>query len=848
MNTALLKSFMSSFRPEDILSCLEDSAFDEMLEINIAEDFVQVLYHINDKYYLPFTEGVYSYFFAHVMERIVHPDDQELFRSCLSPEQLSRALSRSPVPGILDLRFRIRAMDREWRWIEQIVISGISRRIPDGMIYCYIYDIQNQKDREAGVTRIKNDSGEASDSLTTLVPKNLFFKKAQALIDSGAGESWLMINIDLEKFKLFNDWYGRTAGDQVLSRIGAELRMNARRVGGFAGYLDNDDFCLVAPDLSLDIKALYNKLQSILLEYGTSAGFLPSFGVSKSQEGVTVLDLFDRAALACDYAKKDFKNRIRYYSPFMREETEHEFTLLTAFQEALSGHEITFFLQPQCHVSTGAVIGAEALARWQKKDGTYYSPAYFIPVLEKYGFITDLDKYIWEAVASWIHDWLSQGSSLIPISVNVSQIDIFTINVPEYFKKLVEKYALPWNAIKIEITESACADDSNKVSEAIEELRELGFLVLMDDFGSGYSSLNMLHEMEVDAIKMDARFLHLERQNEEKGIHILESVVNMAKTMGLPVIMEGVENAQQKDFLMHLGCRYIQGYYFYRPMTIQDFETLIRETRNVDLRGIRFKANEEFHVREFLDETVYSDSMLNTILGPVAIYSWQEKAQRTDIIRFNEQFYEAVHVTGFHGRLSNIERFMTEHDQELMQEAFKKAVEDHLNGSSSLLSFFRPEGGTSRFLIHFYYLGEEGKTRRFYGSARDVTQITQLQQNIRIFTKYFPECVVFLMKDYDKYYFHVAAQGLKEEIGLDAQELEDELNQARFYERVVPEHRDMLRQRFSDIPLGIDFSCYFSIINTEGRRVTLFIKTEYIEDESSDILCILIISHRNEEL
>ena len=826
---------------EDMLNYLNHSAYDELLELDVSRNYFQALYHMDDKYYLPILEGSYKDLYEYIVDNLLHPEDRDKYASLMNRNGFAARLDAAAVPGILESHFRIRGIDRDWRWVDQVLVSGEQYGLPANIVYCYIYDIQNMKDREEGVYSVRDNAHAKPDPLTGLFQKKAFFAQGEKVLSVFSG-SWLMISIDLEHFKLFNDWYGWDTGNLVLARIGAGLRKKAEEVGGLAGYLDNDDFALLVLEKDIKIQELYDRIHHVLAEYGVSVGFLPAIGVSRRTGDISIMNFWDQAAMACGKAKENFKNRICWFSTDMLEETEKEYRLISEFQKALENHEIRFHLQPQVHASTGNIVGAEALARWFRKDGGWISPALFVPVLEKYGFVTDLDKFIWEEVASWIRSWLDRGNPLLPVSVNVSQIDIFTINVPVFFESLIRKYDLPWNALKIEITESACAEEPENVSEVTRNLRAMGFPVLMDDFGSGYSSLNMLHELEMDAIKLDARFLRVEKENEEKGIHILESVINMTKTMGLPIIVEGVENAEQRDFLMNLGCRYIQGFYFYKPMPVDDFEKIIRENGNVDLRGLRFKANEEFHVREFLDETVYSDSMLNTILGPVAIYSLQN--DKVDIIRYNEQFYEAVNVPDFDERINDIGRFMSAEDRRKLFDVLAQARDDRLNGASVLLNFFRTQGGISRFLIHFYYLGEEGKARRFYGSARDVTEITNLQKHMELISGYFSGCIIFCF-DYDgRYSFQVIANGLEEEIGLSAGELEEELNSGSFFERVVPEQRKRLRRQTMEAAMGMDFASYFSMINARGTRMNLLIRADYIEDDSSDVKCLVIITAR----
>ena len=680
------------------------------------------------------------------------------------------------------------------------------------------------------------------DPLTGVLKRDFFFREAGKILDN-IQEEWLLIVLDVENFKLFNDWYGWNKGNEILVGIGKKLEEISIAKEGLAGYLKDDDFCLLVREKSIDIHILFNEIDKVIKNQGASVGFLPSFGVSRADARISARELFDQASMAMNRAKGDFKNRIIWFSREMVDEQENEFETLSDFQKALKEHKISFYLQPQCRASTGDIVGAEALARWINPDGTRIPPVDFVPVLEKYGFVTDLDKYIWEEVAAWISRWIGKGNPLLPISVNVSQVNIFTLDVPGFFQDLVNRYSLPWNAIKIEITESACAEDTHKVRETVRKLRSMGFLVMMDDFGSGYSSLNMLHELEVDAIKLDARFLHYRKQSEEKGIHIVETVVNMAKTMGLPIIVEGVESFEQKEFLMHLGCRYVQGFYFYKPMRLEEFEKLIINSSRLDLRGFLFKANEQFGVRELLDNTVYSDSMLNSILGPVAIYSW--KGDSVDIIRFNEEFYEAVSTSDFQERLKGIEKYMPGEDIVHMKEALQKAVNDRMNGSTAVLNFFRSEGGASRFLIHFYYLGEEGDSKRFYGSARDVTDITLLQRHVDLISRLSSECILFVDKRKEGIHFHVAAHGLEEETGIPREKLEDELNSMKFFDRIVPEQRESVLRHGREAMIGINFSSYFTMINAQGKRIKLFLKSDYVEDETSDICCVMVVSRKH---
>ncbi len=830
--------------PAEIMGFLNNSNYDEMLGIDLNNDRFKFIYNINDKYQVPATEGSFRNFYAYAADNLVHPEDREEYARMMAPDGLAVRLDASNTPGLLEFQYRARNLEGSWRWVNQVTLGGAAGDLPEGLIYCYIYDIQNIKDREAGVSRVHTGQRVRRDNLTGLFKGEDFFNTAETLLENRS-INWQMVVIDLEQFKLFNEWYGRKKGDLVLARIGAGLSKDADTFGGLAGYMGNDDFCLLVPTGRMRPEVIYGNIHRVIVRYGVSIGFLPAFGISYSNGNTSVLNLFDQASLACQQAKKDFKDRICTFEPSMYNKTAEDYRILSEFQDALKNREITFHLQPQCRASTGGIVGAESLARWQKPDGRTVPPAAFVPVLEKYGFIPDLDRYIWEEVCRWIRGAVDKGLPLIPISVNVSRVDIFTMNVADHFCKLLEQYSLPRTAVKIEITESVCGEDSDHIRRAVQDLRERGFVVLMDDFGSGYSSLNMLHELNIDVIKLDAHFLHLDDMSERKGMHILESIVSMAKTLALPIIVEGVETEPQRDYLMSLGCRYVQGYFFYRPMPPEQFEALIGKPENVDPQGFIFKANDQFRIREFLNDTIYSDSMLNNIIGPAAIYA--RHGETVDIVRFNQQFFEAVNVPDFAQRLDDIARFMPEEDAKSMRRLLQKAYEDRLNGASGVLTFYRVDGGASRFLIHFYFLNETDGKQRFYGAARDVTELFNLNRHLELLAHYSSRIVVFLVSRHGRQQYEVVSYGIEDKLKLDKAQLEEEINSGTFYHRVAEKDRERMRRQCVDAGNGgSGFTDRFTLYATDGTPLEMFCKADVVKDATSDVKCILSIRQQTE--
>lgn len=275
------------------------------------------------------------------------------------------------------------------------------------------------------------------------------------------------------------------------------------------------------------------------------------------------------------------------FTPAMLSRLKKQRQLLSELEHALKNHEFCFFLQPKCNSMTRAIVGMEALVRWNHPTRGCVPPSEFMPLLESTGLVTQLDQYIWESVCKTLHKWQESGSNLVPVSVNVSVVDIVNLDVPQIFSNLVEKYQLEPKLLLAEITETMLAENASLVENTIQGLHRKGFSVMMDDFGSGYSSLNMLKDTNVDAIKLDMKLIDMNQQNRSKGVQIVESVVDMAHRLNLPIIAEGVETPEQVSMLQAADCLYTQGYYFYKPMPVENAEALLAQPNSEDYWDMR---------------------------------------------------------------------------------------------------------------------------------------------------------------------------------------------------------------------------------------------------------------------
>ena len=777
---------------QTVLDRLNGSPYDELVEIDLINDRCRNLWHVENKYYVPVLHGNWSELYRYCADHMIYPQDRERYCGLMDPDTVILRLERSEVPGVLSEELRYRTVDGKWRWVRQVLVSGAQNGLPEGVIYSYMYDIDVQKQRELGGIAASGPTVRR-DGLTGLLLDREFYTLARQRLPTLTGK-WCVVALNIENFKLFCDWHGQQSGNLLLAQIGEILGRLERETGGLAGYRGQDDFELLIPYDAARIGLLFEELQRVIEAQGDSVGFLPMLGICMIESPEDeIMELYNRAALTAEQIKGDFRNRIQVYDPDVHKRNTEEYQILSEFQRGLDNHEIFFCLQPQCRVSSGRIVGAESLARWRTAEGRIIPPARFVPILEKHGIVTNLDKYIWDEVCAWLRKWIDAGNTPVPISVNVSQIDIFSIDVPDFFNGLLEKYRLPARLIKIEITESAYVEDTAAVRETVRRLRSLGFLVLMDDFGSGYSSLNMLRSLNVDIIKLDAQFLHISQNESRKGISILESIVNMAKTMAIPVIVEGVETIEQINFLADLGCRYMQGYYFYRPMPVEEFEDLIADPRNVDLNGFEFKANDQFHTREFLDENLVSDVMLNNILGPVAIYRWNGNS--VDIIRYNQQFYQMVgiEINQLEARRMAIEQFMYPEDREKFFRLLERAAADRLNGARAVVRVYKPNGALAWISLQMYFMEENEQGVHFYGASEDVTELQYINQAI---PGGYHRCAVD-----GGFEFYFISEGFHELVGFTAEEIKEKFDN-RFINMVHRDDVDILMQRSDDILHG----------------------------------------------
>ena len=411
------------------------------------------------------------------------------------------------------------------------------------------------------------------DKLTGLYSPEFFFEYASLYDQRFPKQVMDAVVINFARFHLLNELKGRIFGDKILSAMAEGIRSIILKYGGIAGRRDADTFFAYIPhldDYKIIINSINENLSSLLKASETRLRLGAYNDTEKSQP---LLLRFDHALQACNSIRNKVGEEICIYDSQMAEREVFNAHLLEDFEAAIEQKQFKVNYQPKFNITGDKPLlcSAEALVRWIHPDLGFVRPDLFIPLFEENGLVTKLDRYVWEESAKLIARWKKELGVTIPVSVNVSRIDIAAPDMTDFITKIVKENGLDPKEYMLEITESAYTEDSKHIIEIVENLRALGHKIEMDDFGSGYSSLNMLTSMPIDALKMDKAFIRNIKSG-NKEMELVTLVLKIAQTLGVPVIAEGVETEEEYMLLKKAGCDIIQGYYFSKPIASEEFE------------------------------------------------------------------------------------------------------------------------------------------------------------------------------------------------------------------------------------------------------------------------------------
>ncbi len=419
------------------------------------------------------------------------------------------------------------------------------------------------------------------DSLTNLLNLDYFLRYVRMYDQHYSDMPMDAIVLDVNHFHMLNERYGKQYGDSVLSRIGNRVRQISREIGGVCCRRAADTFYIYCPHQE-DYESILEKASEGLVDEDVSKNRVRlRMGVySEVDKSLQIERRFDYAKIAANTVRNAFQKPVGIYDTKMHEAELFRERLLEDFKPSLESDRFMVYFQPKFDIRPESPVlsSAEALVRWDHPELGIVSPGVFIPLLEDNGLILDLDQFVWREAAAKIRDWKDRFGFSVPVSVNVSRIDMLTPNLKSIFREILETYDISADDLMLEITESAYTGDSDQVITTAKELRGMGmgFRIEMDDFGTGYSSLGMLSRLPIDALKLDMSFIR-SAFGETRDVRMIELIIDIADYLHVPVVAEGVETEEQYTVLKAMGCDYVQGYYFSRPVPSEEFDHFIAE-------------------------------------------------------------------------------------------------------------------------------------------------------------------------------------------------------------------------------------------------------------------------------
>ncbi|MBE6850645.1 MAG: bifunctional diguanylate cyclase/phosphodiesterase [Ruminococcus sp.] len=480
------------------------------------------------------------------------------------------------------------------------------------------------------------------DELTGLMNRSMFCRIAEYELrkkdETAQSDSYAMIYFDIIRFKAINDMFGMTEGDRLLIFI-ADIICQLLGSNEAGCRIGSDRFVVFIKTTERKPEEYIEQLLDHISQYDLPVEITFNAGIYAIDNVKMSADaMLDRAILAQASIKGSYTVRYCYYNESLRSDMLTEQEIVGMMAIALIEEHFVIHYQPQYNHSTGMITGAEALVRWMHPERGLISPGLFIPIFERNGFITKLDLYVFEHVCRFIRKCLDNHLPLIPISVNFSRHDIFQPDFVEKLEELRSKHDVPVKYMRIEITESAIMGGSKHTNEIIRKLHHYGYIVEMDDFGSGYSSLNVLKDIELDIIKLDMHFL-AEKSDSNRGGTILSSIVRMAKWLSLPVIAEGVETIEQADFLRSIGCDCVQGFLYSRPLSEEKYERLISGS-SVGAVVPQMRLIEVMNACDFWNPNSQETLIFSNYVGGAAIFDYHNGT--VEVLRVNKKYLQEL--------------------------------------------------------------------------------------------------------------------------------------------------------------------------------------------------------------
>lgn len=407
------------------------------------------------------------------------------------------------------------------------------------------------------------------DNLTGVYSSNFFFARVEQILKSHPDTNYDFICTNIESFKIMNSRHGRKTGDKLLQEV-ASVFKSVLQKNEICGRMNADRFAILLQHRERDV---YQKIENEIvkkLKNSEMNSLVIKFGIYENvKHDESTSSMYDNAMLALNSITKQYGETIHYFDKNLQEKAQNEQNIIDNMEEALATNEFVVYYQPKHGIKENKAMGAEALVRWNSKKFGFMNPGLFIPLFEQNGFITKLDYYIWESVCKMLRERLDANARVVPVSVNISRSDFDMADLDQKIIALADKYKVPHELLHLELTESAYNDNPEQIRKIIESLHSSGFVIELDDFGTGYSSLSVLTKMQFDILKLDMSLIR-EIKN-PAGRNILSCIVELAQRFNMETVAEGCEDQETADILGELGCTFIQGYFYSKPLPPKEF-------------------------------------------------------------------------------------------------------------------------------------------------------------------------------------------------------------------------------------------------------------------------------------
>ena len=603
----------------------------------------------------------------------------------------------------------------------KLILVGIAAII-FVVLFCVVFVMLSKRNN-----KIKAEMREL-DYLTQIYNRGYFYKKCQLYL-SKTNSKYFIVAFDIAKFKKINEYYGSDEADNILKDVSNMLiDFYTQDTIKVFGRIESDKFSWIMPNNKEKLVKIFDSISSISNKYEHSISF--KMGVYEIENNTMPIEqAYTRANLASKSIKGNFDKNIQYFDAKMVSNLENEQFVLNNIDKAMDDGNIVVFFQPKFDLQANEVCGAEALVRWKDPKKGMISPGAFIPALENNGLITKLDKYMWDRTARHLAEWCRQGLNPYPVSINISKVDLLEPDLPEYIEAIVRKYQIPHDIFQLEITESAYVDGSVDVTSILKSFKNKGFTILMDDFGSGYSSLNTLREFPIDVIKIDLKFLTNFNNGAEgdKGRTIIESIVSMAKRLNLGIVVEGTETIEQVNFVKSIGCETAQGYYFSKPIPADDYIDLIKQNR-------KLSKDSMFNSRSS-DECIWNKNTLtqdffNNVNGALGVFA--VRRDELSPVKLNEKYFELIEQSRkeYYASVRNIYESIYPSDLDMLMDTLSRVKAEN-KPKTIVYRRINSNGNIKWIKATFTYMqNEDSITSLYFASLDDITEFKNMQRDV----------------------------------------------------------------------------------------------------------------------